>query len=78
MSRTDQCDCSSAFLEPKGLPSSAPADAPVEWAPLQLRGFGHVKDRNRDQLDAPTREAVDLWNSLCRVEDDGSGGKSEE
>ena len=35
-------------------------------------------NKNRDQLDAPTREAVDLWNSLCRVEDDGSGGKSEE
>ena len=34
--------------------------------------------KNRDQLDAPTRELVDLWNSLSRVADGGSGGKSEE
>ena len=35
-------------------------------------------NRNRDQLDAPTRELVDLWISLSRVADGGSGGKSEE
>ena len=34
-------------------------------------------NKNRDQLDAQSRAAVDLWNSL-RVADDGSGGKSEE
>ena len=33
--------------------------------------------KNRDQLDAQSRAAVDLWNSL-RVADGGSGGKSEE
>ena len=33
--------------------------------------------KNRDQLDAQSRAAVDLWNSL-RVADDGSGKESEE
>ena len=49
----------------------------------KIRGSSDVDEKirelskNRDQLDAPTRAAVDLWNSL-RVADDGSGEKSEE
>ena len=49
----------------------------------KIRGASDVDEqirelnKNRDQLDAQSREAVDLWNSL-RVADDGSGKDSEE
>ena len=49
----------------------------------KIRGASDVDEqirelnKNRDQLDAQSREAVDLWNSL-RVADDGSGKESEE
>ena len=49
----------------------------------KIRGSSDVDEKirelnkNRDQLDAQSRAAVDLWNSL-RVADDGSGEKSEE
>ena len=50
----------------------------------KIRGSSDVDEKireltkNRDQLDAQSRAAVDLWNSLSRVADGGSGGKSEE
>ena len=49
----------------------------------KIRGASDVDEqirelnKNRDQLDAQSRAAVDLWNSL-RVADDGSGKESEE
>ena len=49
----------------------------------EIRGSSDVDEKireltkNRDQLDAQSRAAVDLWNSL-RVADDGSGEESEE
>ena len=49
----------------------------------KIRGSSDVDEKirelnkNRDQLDAQSRAAVDLWNSL-RVADDGSGKESEE
>ena len=42
---------------PKLAEDNYPLVAELAALPLQLRGFGHVKDRNRDQL-APRRERL--------------------